>query len=106
MLNWFTKLSYSHVLKIKVDVNEKTGVFLVARLRKVSLRALFAALGAIANLIPVSSPFLAPAKWSAATKTGLFRQIEFFVGHLSLITAKRCRMYTDCYERQLSSDQC
>jgi hypothetical protein len=43
--------------------------------------ALLAPLRAITDLIPVSRPFLAPAKRSIAFQTDLVRQIGFFMRH-------------------------
>jgi len=56
-------------------------LFYIVRFRCVLVSVLLAFLRAITDLIPVSRPFLAPAKRSIAFQTDLVRQIEFFMRH-------------------------
>ena len=39
------------------------------------------AIAAVLDLVPNFLPFLSPAKYSTATRTGLFVKIEFLVHH-------------------------
>lgn len=58
--------------------------FYVTRWSGIDSAVLFTPLWAVFNLIPVSRPFLSPAKGPVTARADLLREVEFFMCHLWL----------------------